>query len=56
MPTIIRAHAEEEYAEELHELQAADTRLRPSNWRLSPWAAATYLLGGTLNNGFEVKP
>jgi MoxR-like ATPase len=53
---IIRAHAEEAYAAELHELQRADSRPRPANWRLSPWAVATYLLGGTLDNGFEVLP
>lgn len=56
MTTIIREHVEQEYAAELHELQATDTRPRPSNWKLSPWAVATYLLGGTLDNGFEVKP
>ena len=56
MSIIIRAHAEEEYAEELHELRAADTRYRPTNWNLSPWAVATYLLGGTLDSGFKVEP
>jgi MoxR-like ATPase len=53
---ILRAHAEAEYAEELHELEQADSRPRPANWRLSPWAVATYILGGTLDNGFEVLP
>ncbi len=56
MTTILRAHAEHQYAEELHELERADTRHRPPNWRMSPWSVATYILGGTLDNGFEVTP
>lgn len=53
---VLRAHAEQQYAEELHALAKIDTRQRPPNWRLSPWAVATYLLGGTLDNGFAVSP
>jgi MoxR-like ATPase len=53
---ILRAHAEEAYAEELYELKRADSRPKPANWRLSPWAVATYILGGTLDSGFEVNP
>jgi MoxR-like ATPase len=53
---VLRAHAEQQYAEELHELARADTRQRPPNWRLSPWAVATYLLGGRLDSGFAVTP
>lgn len=53
--TILRAHAEQQFAEELHELTKADTRHRPPNWALSPWAVATYILGGTLDNGFKVS-
>ncbi|VAW31629.1 FIG01121686: hypothetical protein [hydrothermal vent metagenome] len=56
METILRAHAEQQYATELHELQQTDSRLRPANWKLSPWAVATYILGGTLDNGFEIVP
>lgn len=55
MTSILRAHAEDQYAEELSELQKADTRNRPPSWHLSPWAVATYLLGGTLDNGYEVS-
>lgn len=55
MTSILRAHAEQQFAEELAELQQADTRLRPPNWRLSPWAVATYILGGTLDNGYEIS-
>jgi len=56
MTTVLRPHAEQLYAEELAELAAADQRQRPPSWRLSPWAVATYLLGGTLDSGFEVTP
>jgi MoxR-like ATPase len=53
-PTILREHAEQQFAQELHELVQADARPRPPNWRLSPWAVALYLLGGKLDNGFTV--
>lgn len=56
MTTLLREHAEQQFAEELHELQNADTHQRPPNWKLSPWAVATYLLGGKLENGFEISP
>jgi len=54
--SILRAHAETHFAEELHELEKQDTRARPENWRLSPWAVATYVLGGTLDNGYAITP
>jgi MoxR-like ATPase len=53
---VLRRHAEQEYAEELAELVEGDARQRPLNWKLSPWAVKTYLMGGTLSNGFEVLP
>src|SRR5688500_13636201 len=56
MNAVLREHAEQQFAEELHELERADTRTRPPNWKLSPWAVATYLLGGKLENGFSVTP
>lgn len=56
MSEILRQHAEQQYAEELDQLRRADERQRPPNWALSPWAVATYLLGGTLANGFAVTP
>lgn len=56
MTEILRLHAEQQYAHELHELQQFDDRPRPANWRLSPWAVSTYLLGGTLDNGFAITP
>lgn len=54
--TVLRRHAEQQYAEELHELRRTDRRQRPDHWELSPWAVVTYLLGGRLDNGFEVSP
>ncbi|MCS6859811.1 MAG: AAA family ATPase [Abditibacteriales bacterium] len=57
LPTdVLRAHAEQQFAEELSELAKADNRPRPPNWKLSPWAVATYVLGGRLDNGFVVSP
>ena len=54
--TILRPHAEQEYAEELHELSRADDRSCPPNWKLSPWAVSTYILGGKLPNHYTVTP
>jgi MoxR-like ATPase len=54
--SVLRLHAETQFAEELAELAKADNRQRPPNWRLSPWAVRTYLLGGKLDNGFAVSP
>ncbi len=45
-PTILRPHAEQEYAGELAALAAADDRPRPPGWKLSPWAVVRYLMGG----------
>lgn len=52
----LREAAEQEFAEELEALAKADERQRPPNWKLSPWAVSTYLLGGKLDSGFEVTP
>ena len=56
MTEILREHAEQQYAEELNELAKSDSRTRPPNWKLSPWAVETYVLGGMLDNGFIVSP
>ena len=53
---LLRPHAEDAFAEELHELGKFDTKPRPHNWNLSPWAVVTYLMGGKLENGFEIEP
>ena len=56
MSAVLREHAEQQFAEELNELARADARPRPPNWQLSPWAVAKYILGGKLDNGFELTP
>lgn len=53
---VMRQHAEDQFAEELNHLSKQDDRQRPPNWKLSPWAVVTYLVGGTLDDGFEVTP
>lgn len=56
MTDLLREHAEQQFAEELQQLAQVDTRPRPPQWRLSPWAVAIYLMGGTLDNQFVVSP
>jgi MoxR-like ATPase len=56
MSTILRQHAEQQFAQELSELEKQDTGHRPPNWKLSPGSVVTYLMGGKLKNGFEVSP
>ncbi len=51
----LRAHAEHQFAEELAALAKADDRPRPPNWKLSPWAVSTYLLGGEAG-GMTITP
>ena len=46
---VLRRHAEQEFAEELAALRAADNRPKPPNWALSPWAVKLYLVGGKLD-------
>ncbi|WP_432057695.1 ATP-binding protein [Streptomyces sp. bgisy022] len=53
---VLRPHAEDAFAGELAALAAQDDRTRPANWRLSPWAVATYILGGTLPDGTVITP
>ncbi|QDT14862.1 ATP-binding protein [Alienimonas californiensis] len=54
--TVLRRHAEEEYAHELAALAAVDDKPKPPNWNLSPWAVKQYLLGGTLADGTTITP
>lgn len=56
MTTVLREHAETLYAEELAALEKFDDKPKPTNWKLSPWAVTEYLLGATLDNGFEITP
>jgi MoxR-like ATPase len=53
---VLRDHAENLYKLELDEIAKQDKRQRPPSWNLSPWAVTSYLLGGTLENGFVVTP
>ena len=56
---VLRPHAEVASADELAALEAFDAeegRPRPPQWRLSPWAVVTYLVGGTLPDGTVVSP
>ena len=55
-PSVLRPHAEHEFAHELAALAAADDRGRPPSWRLSPWAVVAYLLGGVLPDGTVISP
>jgi hypothetical protein len=48
MSNVLRAHAEQQFAEELEEIKKVDTYQRPPNWLMSPWAVVTYILGGKL--------
>ncbi|MET8000535.1 ATP-binding protein [Nonomuraea glycinis] len=50
--TVLRPHAEDQYAEELALLAKDDDRPRPPGWKLSPWAVTTYILG----DGDRISP
>jgi len=52
----LRKHSEELFAEELSELKKQDKSKVPTNWHMSPKSVLTYLMGGKLENGFEVTP
>ncbi|GAA3796478.1 MULTISPECIES: ATP-binding protein [Amycolatopsis] len=56
MTDVLRAHAEQQHADELAALAAADDRPKPPNWKLSPWAVATYVLGGEAPDGTPITP
>ena len=55
-PDILRAHAEQQFADELAALARDDDRPRPPSWRLSPWAVVTYVVGGVAPDGTEISP
>jgi MoxR-like ATPase len=56
MTTQLRRSAEEIFAEELVALERGDKAERPANWRLSPKAVVTYLLGGAAADGTVISP
>ncbi len=47
---VLRPHAEQMYAHELAALAEHDNKPRPANWRLSPWAVRTYVMGGKVGD------
>jgi MoxR-like ATPase len=51
----LRLSAEEIYADELKALSLGDGRPRPANWRLSPQAVVTYILGGKAADGTPIS-
>lgn len=55
-PSVLRPPSEVQYADELKALAKADDRARPPNWKLSPWAVKTFLLGGELDSGVSITP
>jgi MoxR-like ATPase len=52
---VLRAHAEHQFADELAALVRHDDKPKPPNWKLSPWAVSTYLLGGDIA-GEKISP
>lgn len=50
--SVLRPHAEDQFADELAVLAKSDDRPRPPGWRLSPWAVTTYILG----DGDQITP
>ncbi len=50
--SLLREHAEQQFARELEILQQTDERPRPPSWRLSPWAVCRYVMG----DGAEISP
>src|SRR6266550_4633249 len=53
---LLRHSAETIYATELEALIKEDERARPAQWRLSPQAVVTYLMGGKTKSGVEIAP
>lgn len=51
----LRQSAEVIYADELKALSLRDDRPRPANWRLSPQAVVTYILGGKAMDGTPIS-
>jgi MoxR-like ATPase len=56
MTAQLRRSAEELFAEEFAALAKGDAHERPANWRLSPKAVVTYLMGGLAPDGAPISP
>lgn len=54
--SLLRYHAEQQFVEELDAIRTIDDGLKPPNWAMSPQMVVTYIVGGKLDNGFEVTP
>ncbi len=54
--SVIRQHAEQQFAEELAELAKVDDRQKPPNWKLSPWAVRTYCWAASCPTASTVTP
>jgi len=52
----LRPHAEQQYADELAALIEADDAPRPPQWKLSPQAVVTYVMGGSTPGGMAITP
>jgi MoxR-like ATPase len=52
---VLRLSAEEVNADELEALSRGDDRPRPPNWKLSPQAVVTYLMGGKAGDGTAIS-
>jgi MoxR-like ATPase len=50
----LRRSAETVHAHEIKALVAEDDRVRPAQWRLSPQAVVTYLMGGKTKSGVDI--
>lgn len=56
VPDVQRRHAEEQFAAELSALEKNDKLIRPPNWRLSPQAVVSYILGNITIDGVVITP
>src|SRR5215831_3642438 len=54
--TQLRRAAEDLFASEIEALGREDDRACPTNWRLSPRAVVSYLMGGKTKSGVEITP
>lgn len=51
----LRHNAEDSFATELAALAKGDSKTRPANWKLSPQAVVTYLMGGKAADGTVIS-
>jgi MoxR-like ATPase len=56
MTTMQRQPVEDIFADELAALAEDDKREHPTNWKLSPQAVVTYLMGGKSSGGAPISP